>query len=63
MPLTLEERVEQLERKVVQLSANVPNEKPWRRTFGMSRGDPGFEEMLRLGREYRQALREPDEKC
>jgi hypothetical protein len=63
MTLTLEERVELLEKKFVELTGSEPKGKTWQRTFGMSREDPGFEEMMRLGQEYRRNLAEQDRKC
>lgn len=61
MSQTLEKRVEELEHKLADLikqSAGVKSrKKDWRRTFGLSRGDKGFKEMLQLGREYRQSIR------
>ncbi len=60
MSSKLEARIEALERevrevaKVVQTLAVRPD---WRSTFGMSANDPGFEEMVRLGREYRMRQR------
>jgi hypothetical protein len=63
MALTLEERVELLEKKFVELTGKGDTRKTWQRTFGMSRDDPGFEEMMRLGQEYRRNLAEQDRKC
>ena len=54
---SLKERVEQLEKKVATLLAEAgrsDQEKDWQSTFGMSENDPGFEEMIRLGSEYRK---------
>jgi uncharacterized Zn finger protein len=57
MPQTLEKRVEELEKKVAELSVQ-PNrsnrKKDWRRTIGLFRNDPDFEEAVRLGRKYRE---------
>ena len=53
MPTTLKDRVEILERKIEQLSAAPIRNKDWRRTFGMSADDPGFDEMIELGRKAR----------
>ncbi len=57
MSQTLEERVEQLEQKLAELSGNAmvsPRKKnPWR-TFGVFQDDSDFEEAVRLGREYRE---------
>ncbi len=62
MSQTLEKRVEELEHKLAELTAGFtarkPRKKDWRRTFGLSRGDDGFKEMMSLGRKYRQSLRD-----
>jgi len=54
---TLEKRVEELERKVAELSGKpslaVRKKDPWR-TYGAFKDDPDFEEAVRLGREYRE---------
>ena len=61
MPQTLEQRVEELEQKVAELTDGLtlrkPRKKAWQKTFGLSRGDEGFKEMVNLGRKYRQSLR------
>jgi hypothetical protein len=57
MSQTLEQRMEQLEKKVAELRASsvLPKrEKDWRRTIGAFQNDPDFEEAVRLGREYRE---------
>ena len=57
MSQTLEKRVEELEKKVAELSAkpaSVTRNKDWRRTIGIFKDDPEFDEAVRLGREYRQ---------
>ena len=60
MTQTLEERMEKLERKVEELVAEKSkNEKDWRRTFGLSGTDEGFDEMAHLGWEYREQLKHP----
>jgi hypothetical protein len=57
MSQKLEERVEQLEKRVAELSGHSgssPRKKdPWR-TYGAFKDDPEFEEAVRLGREYRE---------
>jgi len=65
MPLTLEERVEELEKKFIELmrkSASVETRnRKWQETFGLSReDDEGFSEMVRLGQEYRRSLSSQD---
>ncbi len=57
MSQTLEQRVQELEKKVAELSAQSippPRKKDWRRTIGIFQNDPEFEEAVRLGREYRE---------
>jgi hypothetical protein len=57
MSQTLEKRVEELEKQVAELSAvagGVSCKKDWRRTVGIFKDDPDFEEAVRLGREYRE---------
>ena len=52
----LEERVSTLEKKFSEferLQKQPRREKDWRRTVGMFANDPFFEEVIRLGREYR----------
>jgi len=60
MSRTLEKRVEKLEHELAELtkglSARKPRKKDWQKTFGLSRGDDGFKEMVKLGRQYRQCL-------
>jgi len=59
----LEQRVTVLEREmgvVKQIIQKGPSEKDWRRTFAMSADDPGFEEMIRLGRQAREEAREDE---
>lgn len=61
MAQTLERLVEELEHKLADLTTQFADvksrQKDWRRTFGLSRGDDGFKEMLSLGWEYRQSLK------
>ena len=57
MSQTLEKRVEELEKKVAELSGKpgpaVRKKDPWR-TFGLFQDDPDFQEAVRLGRKYRE---------
>lgn len=56
MSATLETRVEALEREVSGMKAMLQGRqrvKDWRATFGMSRNDPDFDELVRLGQEIR----------
>ena len=60
---TLDQRVEALERELLGIKVLLgkpSTEKDWRRTFGMSKDDAKFEEMVRLGREIRDAEREEE---
>ena len=63
MAETIERRVEELEKKVADLSATIlnltPQKKDWRRTVGMLQEDELSKEADRLGREYRSQQREP----
>ena len=58
MTPTLEQRVDELEKKFAELSAQVldlrPRQKDWRRTVGSMPDDELTREAERLGREYRQ---------
>ena len=57
MSQPLEMRVQDLEKKVAELSADRTlqnGKKDWRRTIGIFKDDPDFEEAAKLGREYRQ---------
>ena len=58
----LEERVANLEQELAafkQVVLGRGSSRDWRSTFGMFANDSGFDEVLRLGREFRQ--REPVE--
>lgn len=48
--LDLEDKFQNLEKRLHPVSPT----KPWRDTFGMFADDPEFDEVLRLGREYRE---------
>ena len=55
----LEQRVRVLEREVAQLRAELKPLRPLgsvQETFGMFAGDPDFDEIVRLGREYRSQV-------
>jgi hypothetical protein len=55
----LERRVTDLEREVAELRTERKPLRPYkdmRRTFGMFANDPAFDEIVRLGREYRESL-------
>lgn len=52
----LEKRVDALERDVAELREQMRHRQPFlsmRDTFGMFANDPEFDEIVRLGREYR----------
>lgn len=59
MQLTLDERMDALEKQVAALTVGLavepPRGKDWHATFGLSKDDPEFDEMIRLGRLYRTA--------
>ena len=61
MNTSLEERVSALESKVQRLAQAIAPEAVWRdgweSTVGMSAKDPGFEEMVSLGAEYRRSVK------
>ncbi len=66
MAQTLEERVAELENKVVAIEQSQPKEKTnslkgWRSILGISANDPHFDEVVRLGREWRNADRPNDD--
>jgi len=63
MSTTIEERVAVLEKELTRLKQIIQGtrvEKDWRITFGMSANDPGFDDMIRLGREIRERDQEDD---
>ncbi len=61
----LEERVARLEAEVSQMkntSAETADDGPWwKKVVGIFADDPTFEEAMRLGREYREAQRPPED--
>ena len=61
MPTSLKDRVEAIELKVEELAAVVQagsKSTDWRRTFGASADDKGFDEMIRLGKAARRAAKD-----
>ena len=63
MSPTIEERVAILEKELTDLKQLIQStrvEKDWRKTFGLSANDLGFDEMIRLGREIRKQDQEDD---
>ena len=53
----LQERVERLEADLTELRDFVmkPDRKAWLNTVGIFKDDPEFQEIVRLGREYRES--------
>lgn len=63
MRTTIEERVAILEKELTNLKHIIQGirvAKDWRKTFGMSANDPGFDAMIRLGQEIRKQDQEDD---
>ena len=64
---TLQERVAAVEKELAQLKRQLATDKPqsktapWERIFGSFAESQGFEEAVRLGREYRESLRPKDD--
>ncbi len=65
MPLNLEQRMDALERQVGALADRLakasPGSKHWRASFGLSKDDPEFDEMIRLGQLYRKGSADGDD--
>jgi phosphopantetheine adenylyltransferase len=62
----LEERLSELERQVASLQREVRPLRPMtsvQDTFGMFANDPEFDEIVRLGRDYRQQVNSEDDEC
>ncbi|MCX6365121.1 MAG: hypothetical protein NTX57_00195 [Armatimonadetes bacterium] len=57
MPQTIEERVAQIEEELKQLRQQLPTTKKtgWRALVGTFDDDPAFDEIVRLGKEYRNS--------
>ena len=63
MTMTLEERVATLENELSNLKKAVDavsTDKDWRKSFGKSANDPGFDEMIGLGAAIRAEDHEDD---
>ncbi len=63
----LQQRMERLEREVGELKELIReprtkrDPKSWMRTVGIFKDDPGFQEVIRLGREYRESQPYPED--
>ena len=59
MSQTLEQRVEELEKKVVELNGRLDEmkkpKKDWTKSIGIFADDPVYDSAMRLGREWREA--------
>jgi hypothetical protein len=62
----LEQRLSELERQVAELRREARPIRPLsgvQDTFGMFADDPEFDEIVRLGREYREHVNSEDKGC
>lgn len=62
---SLEKRVTELEKEVAELKDEVrkaPGKDDWLKTVGWANDDPGFTEMMELGRKYRERQRKQEGK-
>jgi hypothetical protein len=62
----LEQRLGELERQVAELKRDGRPLRPLagvQETFGMFADDPDFDEIVRLGREYREQVNSEDKGC
>jgi hypothetical protein len=63
---TVEERLTAVEKELAQIKQQLatetpkPSPHPWDTVFGSFANSEGFEEAVRLGREYRESLRPKD---
>lgn len=63
----LEQRMEHLEHEVCEIKKLLRqprakrDRKSWLRTVGIFKDDPGFQEIVRLGREYRESQPFPED--
>lgn len=66
MPATLEQRLDEVEKKLAELGAIVgagPSRKDWLSTVGTLTNDALAREADQLGREYRERLNDSDERA
>jgi hypothetical protein len=67
MTQTLEQRMDLMESKLTVLAGELaklpPARKDWRTTVGLSREDADFDGMIQLGRAYRQASNNGDDRA
>jgi uncharacterized protein involved in exopolysaccharide biosynthesis len=62
----MEQRLSELEQQVADLRREIRPLKPLATatdTFGLFADDPGFDEIVRLGREYREQANAEDGEC
>jgi hypothetical protein len=62
----LEQRVNDLEQQIAELRREVKPLRPFgnaAETFGAFANDPEFDEMIRLGREYREQVNAESDEC
>ena len=60
----LEQKMTELQQQVAELQREIKPLRPWTNvedTFGMFAGDPDFDEIIRLGRAYREQVNAEDE--
>jgi hypothetical protein len=63
---TFSERIARLEEQISELRLQMRDAPPvpetawWKRIVGVFQGDPEFEEAMRLGRAYRESLRQEE---
>ena len=60
--IEIEKRLKTLEAEVAALKQTATtNEKPWYRHVPKFGGNPAYEEAMRLGREYRESLKDEED--
>ena len=59
---TVEERLSVLEQQVAELKANQNgSHADWRKAIGWAKDDPGYDEMAKLGADYRESLKDEED--